>query len=472
MYKNVRVRFAPSPTGHLHIGGLRSAIFNWLFAKHNNGVFLIRIEDTDKGRSTEEYESSIVNSFKWMGIQSDEPILKQSSRIVEHKELIDKLLVMGKAYRCFCTKKLDVDHNDYESGGYSKYDRGCLDRQVSEQDLEKPFVIRFKLPDFDSDIFKFKDLIYGDITFPIDQFDDFIIARSDGDPVYNFVVVADDIYQRVNFVIRGQDHLINTPKQIMLYEALGVEVPQFAHLPLILGSSGAKLSKREAAVSVLSYMKEGYLPDALFNYLVRLGWSYGDQEVFSRDELVKLFDLNSINKSGAIFDIQKLQWLNALYIREMADKEILQYIINWIDSDFEKKLFEWSNNQILSFISLYKERVKTLSELIDILVSLHQVPVAFNDEDLKQWRNPETIEHLKMVEKEFNNLVAWNIESITSLLKGLTKTLNIKLPMLAKPIRLAITGKLDSPSIFELVFLLSKDESLKRIARFREHLSD
>ena len=490
MYKkNVRVRFAPSPTGHLHIGGLRSAIFNWLFAKHNNGLFLIRIEDTDKERSTKEFEDSILDSFKWMDIQSDEPLIKQSDRNSEHKQLVQKLIDSGKAYRCFCTQKIDCEENNQE-GDYSKYDRACLGRKISEEDLKKPFAVRFKLPEFSSDTFKFDDLIYGQISFPVDQFDDFVIARSDGDPVYNFVVVADDIFQKINFVIRGQEHLVNTPKQIMLYEAIGAQVPQFAHLPLILGPSGAKLSKREAAVSVLSYMQEGFLPEALLNYLVRLGWSHGDQEIFSRQELINLFELKDVHRSGAIFDIHKLQWLNSVYIKERSDQDILSYIVKWLDPDFSKNLSAvpavaagdlsdvvltksegrgWSKEQILSFIGLYKERVKTLKELMTILICLHEVP-NFKDEDLQPWKSAETVNRLQMIENELSGLVSWDIESISTALKMLGTRLDIKFPMIAKPIRLALTGQVESPSIFELLFLLSKNESLKRIARLKEIL--
>lgn len=469
MYKDVRVRFAPSPTGHLHIGGLRSAIFNWLFAKHNKGKFLIRIEDTDRERSTKEFENSIIDSFKWMNIESDEPLLIQSSRNEEHKKLVQKLIDEGKAYRCFCTHKVDYESLD-ESGGYSKYDRACLNLQTSDVDLTKPYAVRFKLPDFESDTFKFQDLIYGEISFPVDQFDDFIIARSDGDPIYNFVVVADDIFQKVNFVIRGQDHLINTPKQIMLYEALSANVPSFAHLPLILGPSGSKLSKREAAVSVLSYMQEGFLPDALFNYLVRLGWSHGDKEVFSKEELISLFKLEDVNRSGAIFDIKKLEWLNSVYIKEMSGQDIIEYVNKWMNFNFQSQFANWTNDQLVSLVNLYKERVKTLNELVSILQELYKEPSSFNNDELLAWKNEQTLNMLEMVEKEFVNSVSWDLESIKSSMQEVAKNLDLKFPFIAKPIRLAITGKVDSPSIFELVYLLSKAEVLKRIARFKDFL--
>ena len=469
MYKNVRVRFAPSPTGHLHIGGLRSAIFNWLFAKHNGGKFLIRIEDTDRDRSTKLFEESILKSFEWINIQSEEQIIKQSDRYQQHKELIEKLVFAEKAYRCFCTHKIEFEESNLE-GGYSKYDRTCRDIKPSEENIKIPHVIRFKLPNFSSDQFTFNDLVYGEISFPVDQFDDFIIARSDGAPMYNFVVVADDIYQKIDFIIRGQEHLVNTPKQILLYQAIGAQVPQFAHLPLILGSSGAKLSKREAAVSVLSYKEEGFLPDALLNYLVRLGWSHGDQEIFSRDELIKLFSLSDVNKSGAIFDIKKLEWLNSVYIKEMSNQETVNYIIKWMDSKFLVDLKNWSNEQLLALVALYKERVKTLKELILILKDLYISPETFNEEDLKPWRNEETSKILKIVEFELSSLVNWDLESVKLALKGVSSDLNVQFPMVAKPLRLALTGKTESPSIYELIFLLSKDESLNRISRLRTQL--
>lgn len=463
----VRVRFAPSPTGHLHIGGLRSAIFNWLFARHNNGKFLIRVEDTDKERSTQEFKDSIEKSFDWMGIKSDEPVFNQTDRTQDHLKLVQKLIDEGKAYRCFCTRRGVEDIEAIQGAHYTKYDRTCLQREFTQEDLSRPHVVRFKIPDNMPEVFEFDDLIYGKVKFPMDQFDDFIILRSTGDPMYNFVVVADDIYQRITHVIRGQDHLVNTPKQIMLYQALGVEVPKFAHLPLILGPSGAKLSKREAAVSVISYKEDGFLPDALFNYLVRLGWSYGDQEIFSRQELETFFDLKDVNRSGAIFDIKKLLWLNSVYIKNLTSGQILEYVLKNLDFKFALNL-SFDLDILYNLIDLYKDRSDNLIELISEIKNLDKVPQDFAQEDIKEFNNEDTVANLEFILQKFIELENWSEESIQNLIKTVCKEKNLKMPMLAKPLRLALIGKLNSPSIFALLNLIGKEEVLKRVKNFIE----
>ena len=346
--ENARVRFAPSPTGNLHIGGLRAAIFNWLFAHHHKGAFVIRIEDTDRARSTQEYTDSIIDSLAWMQIKSDEPLHIQSEFESKHKEYLQRLLSEGNAYKCYCsTEELEsrLDANQ-------KYDLCCRDKECPELE-ERPYVVRFKVPE-SIERLTFTDLIRGEITFERDQLDDFIIARSDGTPVYNFVVVIDDAEMKINYVIRGEEHLGNTPKQILLYNALGFDEPQWAHLPLILSPNGGKLSKRDGAVSVLEYKKDGYLPEALLNYLVRLGWSHGDQEVFTRQELIDLFTLEAVGKSGAAFDVEKLDWLNGLFIRNMTAEALLDYIQTTMGLDLN--FADWSQEQVIALINLYKER--------------------------------------------------------------------------------------------------------------------
>ncbi len=462
----VRVRFAPSPTGHLHIGGLRTAIFNWLFARHYNGVFLLRIEDTDKERSKKEYFDSILDSFVWMSMESDEPIVIQSERFTEHQRLIQQLIDEDKAYRCFCTRTIPV-HDETEEGeaAYIKYDGTCRNYKSTKEDLQRPFVVRFKLPKFSSDVFSFNDIIYGEMSFPVDQFDDFIIARSDGNPMYNFVVVADDIFMRITHIIRGQEHLVNTPKQILLYQALGATVPVFAHLPLILGPSGAKLSKREAAVSVLSYKQEGYLAGALFNFLVRLGWSHGDQEIFTRKELMELFDLKTIHRHSAVFDIKKLEWLNGVYIRETSAIDLIALIERDIYPHWRSMLKNWTEQQIHQLIGLYKERIKTLRELADELLALHEVPASF-DAVAEQFKAQTSIEHLQAVEGSLLALQDWRTDLLSAEIKKLCELRSIKLPMIAQPLRLALTGKTSSPGVFELMAILGKQESLKRLRAF------
>lgn len=347
MQQHVRVRFAPSPTGNLHIGGLRTTIFNWLFARHNNGKFLIRIEDTDPERSKPEYTESILETFAWMDITSDEPIVIQSERLPEHRRVAEQLIAQAKAYRCFCSQEEVIERHKQKVGAddlFIKYDGKCKNKKVIEGDLLRPHVIRFALP-YKKGAITWLDLIRGEVTFDADQLDDFIIVRSDGMPMYNFVVVIDDAFMKISHVIRGEEHISNTPKQILLYQACGYALPQFAHLSMILGPSGEKLSKRDGAVSVLEYKKMGYLPDALFNYLVRLGWAHGDQEVFTRDELIKFFTLEAVNKKGAIFDPQKLDWMNGVYIRALSDHELLMRIINDVMPDFLERVSHWDEKK-------------------------------------------------------------------------------------------------------------------------------
>lgn len=471
MASDVRVRFAPSPTGFLHIGGLRSAIFNWLFARHCNGKFMIRIEDTDRERSTQEYEKSIIDSFKWIGIESDEPIFRQSERSDAYIALVNNLLESGNAYKCYCAKRSTEELEAVLQGkSQVKYDRTCLNSPILPQDSSKPYVVRFKIPYENDQVFSFNDLIYGEVSFPIDQFDDFIILRSTGEAVYNFVVVADDIYQKITHVIRGQDHLINTPKQIMLYQALGAKVPLFAHLPLILGPSGAKLSKREAAVSVINYKEEGFLPDALFNYLVKLGWSYKDQEIFTREELIEKFNLDSINRAGAVFDTKKLLWVNSVYIKAMDSRDILEYVTNNMSSSFVQNLI-FDKSTILRLIDLYKDRCETLGNLISELSLLNLAPADFLEEDTLDFKNDSTIDLLTLFLKDFQDGEFKDEQSVKDLISKLCNIFGVKLPALAKPLRLALTGKINSPTIFGLISVMPKDVVLYRVSNFIKFLS-
>ena len=465
MNSNIRVRFAPSPTGHLHIGSVRTAIFNWLFARHNKGVFLVRIEDTDTERSKSAYADSILESLAWLNMESDEPIITQSQRFQEHKKLIDQLLKEGKAYRCFCTQEEVVQRYKEQAqtdDEFVKYDGLCATK--ASHDDNKPYVIRFKLPRDRKEIV-FDDLIRGRIVIALDQLDDFIIARSDGRPMYNFVVVVDDAYSKISHVIRGEDHISNTPKQILLYEAFGYAVPQFAHLPMILGASGQRLSKRDAATSVLEYRHDGYLPDALFNYLVRLGWAHGDQEVFARKELVELFTLNAVGKKAAIFDTDKLLWLNALYIKEADNHSLFKTIVENVDTNFKQKLGNWSQEQIDTLIGLYKDRVQTLKELAEELITLHGAPTAFNSDDVAKWITLDTPNHLEVLVQTLEGLDSFTVDIITDVVKKQSKELGIKLGAVGQPIRIALLGKSSGPGFFALLAALGKKESMQRLQR-------
>ena len=471
MNSNIRVRFAPSPTGHLHIGGVRTAIFNWLFARHNNGIFLVRIEDTDTERSQQEYTDSILASLAWLNLESDEPVITQSQRFEEHKKLIAQLLKEGKAFRCYCTQEQVTQRYKEQAqtdDDFVKYDGLCATR--SADDETKAHVIRFKLPTDRKEVV-FDDLIRGRIVIAMDQLDDFIIARSDGRPMYNFVVVADDAYSKISHVIRGEDHISNTPKQILLYEALNYVIPKFAHLPMILGASGQRLSKRDAATSVLEYKQTGYLSDALVNYLVRLGWSHGDQEVFSRKELIELFTLKAVGKKAAIFDTEKLLWLNALYIKEADNKDLLNAIVQNVDPNFEHQLNNWSQEQVYTLIDLYKGRVQTLKELVHELRLVHSAPTLFNEEDMQKWITVDTSKHLEAVIKTLEGLDTFDVNIITEVVKKQGKELGIKLGALGQPIRIALLGSSKGPGFFALLAALGKKESVERLQRLLTFLN-
>jgi len=456
--KFVRVRFAPSPTGHLHIGSVRTGLFNWLFARHHKGTFLIRIEDTDIERSTKEYADSILLSLAWLGLTSDEPVVFQSAFIDRHRSYIEKLLGEGKAYKCYCASE------EAEKGlSRVKYDQHC--RTCTSPAGNKSYVVRFRLPN-DRDSVTFHDAILGDITIPMEQLDDFIIARSDGSPIYNFVVVVDDAMMRISHVIRGQDHIDNTSKQILLYEALGFEVPQFAHIPLILGESGHRLSKRDAATSVLSYKEEGYIPEALINYLARLGWAHGDQELFSIEELIRDFSLEEVGKSNATFDLEKLCWVNSEHIKQKSAPWLFDYIIRELDHDFPKQLTDWSQDQIMHAINLYKERVSTLVELRNQILALYQMPDNYDAQAVQRWLTKESADYLRELLKQLVTLKEWDAGQIEGVIKEFVKQRKIKLASVAQLVRIALTSNSVSPGIFNLLSILGKEESINRLEAF------
>lgn len=462
MNQAVRVRFAPSPTGQLHIGNFRTALFNWLFARHYKGTFLLRIEDTDPERSKQEYTDTIMQTLSWVGIKSDEEVVVQSERLAEYKEMLDLLIEQGKAYRCYCTQNEIKERvaNDL----FVKYDELCRDRTDHPEDA--PYAVRFKLPDVKE--VGFDDLIRGRIVVDRDQLDDFILARSDGWPTYNFVVVVDDNFMNITHIIRGEDHIPNTPKQILLYQAFGFKVPAFAHLPLILGPSGDRLSKRDAATSVLEYKQEGYLPNAVMNYLARLGWAHGDQEVFSPDELIEYFTLDAVGKKASIFDLTKFQWLNGVYVKNMSASEIITYIQTDLDSTFRSQFADWNDEQLANAITLYKERSLLLKHLIEELHLLYQGPQAYNQEDYAQWITPETVAHLDQIitvfaDKKFES-------TCVDMLKALAKDLNIKIVQLMQPLRLALIGKSSGPGVCELIQVIGIERSVERIRALSEYI--
>ena len=473
MLGKVRVRFAPSPTGHLHIGGLRTAIFNWLFARHHKGVFLLRIEDTDLERSKSEYTESILASFDWMNIDYDEPVVIQSQRVTRHQEVAKYLIANNKAYYCTCTHDDIVERLSMQPGfdaQFIKYDAFCWKKKEAGNP-HKSGALRFRIPEAITSI-TINDLILGTITIDRDQLDDFIIVRSDGTPMYNFVVIVDDADMQISHVIRGQEHIANTPKQILLYQACDFNVPEFAHLPMILAPDGSKLSKRDAATGVFEYKQLGYLPEALFNYLVRLGWAHGDQEIFSREEIIALFSLDHINKKGAVFDQQKLDWLNGLYMRQTSDERLLEIITKDIAPDLSAQTPVWNHEQRIRLVALFKERAKTLKDIVADCIAFYQLPSVYQPEDIAQWITLVTVGYLQELIAALSDLHPFMADTLNATLKNWVKTKELKIVAIAQPLRIALMGKSSGPGIYELMAIIGKDATVQRIEKFINFLTN
>ncbi len=458
----VRVRFAPSPTGHLHIGGARTALFNWLFARHNKGIFILRIEDTDRSRSTEEYIDSIMEGMRWLKLDWDEGPFRQTDRFEIYRKYAEKLVSEGKAYYCYCSpEELEERRKKAISEGRSpKYNRRCL--YINEPISDRKPAIRFKMPQEGTIIVK--DMVKGDVTFENSQLDDLIIMRSDGTPTYNFTVVVDDVDMGITHVIRGDDHLNNTPKQIHIYSALGYETPVFAHLPMILGSDKTRLSKRHGATSVIAYRDMGYLPEALSNYLVRLGWSYGDQEIFSREELIEYFSFEHVGKASAVFNPEKLLWLNSQYIMKTPPDKLVELVMPFLlkkeilkeEHDVDKK---WLSRAIVTL----QERAKTLDELADSLSFYIMDKVEYNPKAKAKFLKVENLEFLKSVKSSLENTDDISIQILENIFKSTAEKYNVKLGSIAQSVRVALTGKSESPGIFEVIEILGKEKTIKRI---------
>jgi glutamyl-tRNA synthetase len=460
----LRVRFAPSPTGHLHIGGARTALFNLLYSRHNKGKFILRIEDTDRTRSTEEFIDSIIEGMKWLHLEWDEGPYRQTDRFDVYRKYAQKLLEQGKAYYCYCTpEELEQRRQDALAQGRSlKYDGRCRNLKSPVPD-RKP-VIRFGMPREGEVVVL--DLIKGRTVFDNGQLDDLIIVRSDGTPTYNFTVVVDDVDMGITHVIRGDDHLNNTPKQVHIYSALGYEVPLFAHLPMILGSDKARLSKRHGATSVLAYKEMGYLPDALVNYLVRLGWSYGDQEIFTREELVEHFSFENVGKSAAVFNPEKLLWLNSQYIINSAPEDLADLVRPFL---VKEKIIE--ENRVLDkewlckAIVTLKERAKTLVELADSLRYYISEDIEYNPKAREKFLKDNNLAALIEVRDSLRGLDSFAAPEIEKVFVSVVERLQTKLGSVAQPVRVAMTGKAESPGIFEVIEVAGKEKTLKRLEK-------
>ncbi len=485
--KEVRVRFAPSPTGFLHIGSARTAFFNWLYARKTGGKFILRIEDTDIARHQEETIDIILSSLKWLGLNWDEGPesegkygpYRQSLRLEIYKKYADKLIENSKAYKCFCSPELLKS----ERGKAFKYDRKCL--RLSQKDIEdnlrsgKPYAIRFLVPE--NEVINFNDTVYGNITINTSNIEDFIIIRSNGLPTYNYSAAIDDALMKITHVIRGEDHLSNTPKQILIYRALGFDIPNFTHLPMILGQDSQKLSKRHGSISVEKYIEEGFLKEAILNYLALLGWAYDEKTtIFSITELIERFELDSINKKPAKFDYEKLLWINGYYIRniensileKLLEARVKRYIASREISDLEGSPKN-PEQKIARIIPLIKERIKTLKESIDLIVPFF-IKIVYSDQSKNYFKNKD-IDALKILNTVYDTLDGaddrFPAKETEEKLRLVSKDLDLNLRKIAEVTRIAIWNSPISPPLFETMEILGKELTLKRIKNYIKIIS-
>ena len=464
MPEPVRARFAPSPTGHLHVGGARTALFTWLFARHHRGVFILRIEDTDRSRSTEEYIVSILEALRWLGLDWDEgpptPGYRQTERLEIYKAHAERLLAEGKAYRCACPpEELEVARTAAQARGETfRYSGKCRDQDVP---ADVPHALRLKIPRAGQTVVQ--DLIHGRVTFDHGQLDDWILVRTDGSPTYNFCVVVDDVTMKITHVIRGNDHLSNTPKQILCYQALGYSVPAFAHIPMILGPDRSRLSKRHGATSVLAFKEEGFLPEAMVNYLARLGWSHGDQEIFSREELIEHFDLAHVGSAGAVFDRAKLEWLSNHWMKQLPPERLANDLVPFLE---KAGLSIPADRQWLDRVAeSLKERARTFVEMVAMGSFYFAEPSGYDREASAKFFAPEAVPRLKLLIKRLEAQEPFEPDALESLYRGLVAQLELKLVDLAQLTRIALTGKTVSPPIFQVAAILGQERTLARLKK-------
>jgi glutamyl-tRNA synthetase len=454
----VVTRFAPSPTGLLHVGGVRTALFSWLYARRTAGKFILRIEDTDRERSTDEAVRVILEGMEWLGLQADAGPYFQTRRFDRYKEVLEGMLQAGTAYRCYCTKQeLDaLREQQVARKEKPRYAGVCRERTEPRPGVAP--VVRFRTP-LDG-VVVVQDLVHGLVTFQNAELDDLIIARSDGTPTYNFSVVVDDMEMGITHVIRGDDHLNNTPRQINMLQALGATLPAYAHVPMILGPDGAKLSKRHGAVSVLQYEEEGYLPDALLNYLVRLGWSHGDQEVFTREEMIAAFDIHDVNKAASAFNPEKLLWLNQQHMVRTAPAALVPYLRAQL-----RRLGLDSSDQALleGVIVAQRERAKTLKEMAQNSRFFFAESVDVDPKAAAKHFAGDALGTLAQVREQLASLPRWDAAAIHAALNGLATRLQTGLGKVAQPLRVAVTGTAVSPPIDATLELLGRDRTLRRI---------
>ncbi|MCS6294463.1 MAG: glutamate--tRNA ligase [Nitrospira sp.] len=458
----VRVRFAPSPTGFLHIGGVRTALFNWLFARQQKGVFVLRIEDTDQDRSTDESIQAIIEGMKWVGLDWDEGPYRQTERMELYRSHALALLDKGQAYWCVCkAEELEARRKEAEAKGLSpRYDGRCRTLGITNHPGDA--ALRFKAPQEGQIVVD--DLIKGKITFDNSAADDLIILRSNGYPTYNFSVVVDDALMNITHVIRGDDHLTNTPRQIPIFQALGFPVPQFGHLPMILGSDKSRLSKRHGATSIMAYKDMGYLPEAMVNYLVRLGWSHGDQELFTRQELIEKFSWKNVQSSPAVFNPEKLLWINAEYIKTSPPSQVAQALVPLLEqAGLHEQVKAVSLEWLAQLVVLVKERAKTVVEMVEWVRPYFGESVVLEEEAAKKFLTPAIAPVLGKLLARFEALPTFSKPVWEESFKKFVEEEGIKMGQIAQPVRVALTGRTASPGLFEVMEVLGRDRTLLRL---------
>ncbi|NOY70257.1 MAG: glutamate--tRNA ligase [Deltaproteobacteria bacterium] len=455
--KSPVTRFAPSPTGYLHIGGARTALFNWLHARHCKGKFILRIEDTDTRRSTKESVDAIFEAMKWLEMDWDEGPYFQSKRINIYREYIRKLIDENKAYYCTCTSEQveAMRKKAMATGGKPKYDGTCREKGLGPS---KGAVVRFRAPIAGTTVVR--DEIRGNISFDNSEIDDFIIQRSDGMPTYNLAVVVDDLTMGVNMIIRGDDHISNTPKQILLYEAFGADMPEFGHVPMVLGHDKARLSKRHGAMSVTAYREMGFHPDALLNYLVRLGWSHGDQEFFTRNDLIEKFDISHVGKSAGVFNPEKLLAINAEHIRATTEDELAVHLIPFLE---ERGIKAEAGPFLNSVIKTLKPRSKTFIEMADSAVFYFIPPETYEEKGVKKFFKPGAADLIDRTCAGIENVEPFDKPGLEDVFTDIMEKSELKFGKVAQPVRLALSGKTVSPGIFEMIEALGKAETVARL---------
>lgn len=456
----IRTRFAPSPTGYLHVGGARTALFSWLYAQKTKGQFVLRIEDTDRERSTEESVQAIFDGMEWLGLSHDEGPFFQTDRFDRYEEVIKTLLDQGDAYHCYCTREEVEAVREEQRANNEKWRYNGHCRHRTEAVAGAPSVIRFKNPQQGDVVFD--DLVRGTISISNSELDDLIIARTDGTPTYNLTVVVDDLDMGISHIIRGDDHINNTPRQINIMQALDAKLPEFAHVPMILGDDGARLSKRHGAVSVMQYRDEGFLPEALLNYLVRLGWSHGDKELFSLEEMIELFDIKDVNKTASAFNTEKLLWINQQYIINSQPGDLtapLAEQLKMLGCDVE------NGPDLVEIVKTQQERAKTLKEMAEKSLLFYNDYEEFEEKAAKKNLKAAALEPLSVMLAKFEQLSDWSPEPLHKVILETAESLELKLGKVAQPLRVALTGTSVSPALDATLFLLGREVCLKNIQK-------